>query len=58
MKAAIDRADNKWAKDGERADQDYYHVPGGTDQGLKGAPEAHADPIRKPRNAARSKLPR
>lgn len=29
---AVDRATEKWDEQGDRADQDYYHVPGGGNQ--------------------------
>ena len=30
--AAVDRAAHRWDEHGDRADQDYYHVPGGGNQ--------------------------
>ena len=31
-KEAVNRATSKWDEQGDRADQDYYHVPGGGNQ--------------------------
>jgi hypothetical protein len=33
--AAVDHATRKWDEHGDRADQDYYHVPGGGDASPK-----------------------
>ena len=56
--AAVEKAEDKWEKDGNRADQDYYHVPGARDQGLKGEPEAQRNPARKPRAPRRTAKPK
>ena len=60
--AAADKAVESWEKDGDRADQDYFHVPGrenpdasdpvklkGRDMPKEGAPGAPGRPASKPK---------
>ena len=61
-RAAADNAVESWEKDGDRADQDYFHVPGGEnpdasdpaklkgrDMPKEGAPGAPGRPASKPK---------
>ncbi len=36
--AAVEQVAETWAEDGDRADQDYYHVPGASNPDLKNPP--------------------
>ena len=50
---AVERVAENWAEDGDRADQDYYHVPGASNPDLKDPPALEGNPLpksdRKPR---------
>ena len=61
-RAAADKAAESWEKDGDRADQDYFHVPArenprasdpvklkGRDMPKEGAPGAPGRPASKPK---------
>ena len=63
--AAADKAVESWEKDGDRADQDYFHVPGGENPDAsdhaklkgrampnEGAPGRPASKPKKPRGPA------
>jgi hypothetical protein len=41
-------ADKRWDKDGERADQDYYHVPGAGNPDCTDPPKLHGEELGKP----------
>ncbi len=62
VNAAADKAAESWEKDGDRGDQDYFHVPGGEnpdasdpvklkgrDMPKEGAPGAPGRPASKPK---------
>lgn len=46
--AALVRAEDDWEKNGDRADQDYYHVPGGGNPDRKDPPNLNGEPFPKP----------
>ena len=50
---AVEQVAENWAEDGDRADQDYYHVPGASNPDLKDPPALEGNPLpksgRKPR---------
>ena len=50
---ALDRAEVDWDKNGDRADQDYYHVPGAGNPDRTDPPKLHGEPLRKPRKTSR-----
>ncbi len=52
--AAIDKVEEKWARDGDRADQDYYHVPGGGNAAAKDPPALEGEPLPEPRRSGRA----
>jgi len=52
--AAIDKATDDWEKNGDRVDQDYYHVAGAGNPDLKDPPTLDGDPMPKPRKGARA----
>jgi hypothetical protein len=52
-KKAVDRAGDDWAKNGDRADQDYYHVPGAGNPDPTDPPKLKGETLGKPRKAAR-----
>lgn len=52
-KAAVDRAEDDWAKNSDRADQDYYHVPGAGNPDRTDPPKLHGEPLPKPRKPSR-----
>jgi hypothetical protein len=41
-------AEKRWGQDGERADQDYYHVPGGGNPDRTDPPKLHGEQLGKP----------
>jgi hypothetical protein len=43
--AAIDKVERKWAADGDRADQDYYHMPGGGNPDEADPPKLDGEPL-------------
>jgi len=50
--AAVDRAAHRWDERGDRADQDYYHVPGGGNQADQSRRDSEATvkaKVRKPK---------
>ena len=53
--AALEQVAEDWAEDGDRADQDYYHVPGGGDPDRKDPPVLDGKKLPKPRKTARAK---
>jgi hypothetical protein len=53
--AAVEQAADNWTKDGDRADQDYYHVPGAGNPDLKDPPALKGKPLPKPRKQPRAR---
>ncbi len=53
--AAAEQAADKWAKDGDRGDQDYYHVPGTGNPDLRDPPVLDGKPLPKSGKKSRSK---
>jgi hypothetical protein len=56
--AAAEQAAETWAKDGDRADQDYYHVPGAGNPDVKDSPALEGNPLPKPGKKRRAKSSR
>jgi hypothetical protein len=46
--AAAKTAERRWDKDGERGDQDYYHVPGAGNPDRTDPPKLHGETLGKP----------
>jgi hypothetical protein len=44
---AVEQVAENWAEDGDRADQDYYHVPGASNPDLKDPPALKGNPLPK-----------
>ena len=42
---ALEQVAENWAEDGDREDQDYYHVPGAGNPHLKDPPTLDGDPL-------------
>lgn len=53
--AALEQVAEDWAEDGDRADQDYYHVPGASDPDRKDPPVLEGKKLPRPRKPARAK---
>jgi hypothetical protein len=53
--AAVEQVADNWVRDGDRADQDYYHVPGAGNPDLKDPPVLEGKPLPKPRKQPRAK---
>jgi hypothetical protein len=63
LKATMDRVERKWDKDGNRSDQDYYHIPGAGNPDAADPPKLHGEELPEPRaprgrHAARAKKTR
>ena len=52
---ALEQVAENWAEDGDRADQDYYHVPGAGNPHLKDPPTLEGDPLPKSGKKLRAK---
>ena len=52
---ALKQAAENWAEDGDRADQDYYHVPGASNPDLKDPPALEGSPLPKSGGKPRAK---
>jgi hypothetical protein len=50
-------ADKRWDKDGERADQDYYHVPGAGNPDRTDPPTLHGEELGRPEKTTAAKKP-
>ena len=55
---AVEQVAENWAEDGDRADQDYYHVPGAGNPDLKDPPTLEGDPLPKSGRKPRTKSAR
>ena len=53
--AAVEQVAENWAEDGDRADQDYYHVPGASNPDLKDPPALEGNPLPKSGRKRRAK---
>ena len=53
--AAVEQVAENWAEDGDRADQDYYHVPGASNPDLKDPPALEGNPLPKSAKKPRAK---
>jgi hypothetical protein len=53
--AAVEQVAEDWAKDGERADQDYYHVPGAGNPDAAEPPALDGEQLPTPKKKPRAK---
>lgn len=56
--AAVEQVAEKWAEDGGRADQDYYHVPGAPNPDAADPPALDGEKLPKPKKKPRAKSAR
>ena len=53
--AAVEQVADNWSEDGDRGDQDYYHVPGAGNADVKDPPVLEGKKLPKPRKKPRAK---
>jgi hypothetical protein len=53
--AALEQVKENWVKDGDRADQDYYHVPGAGNPDAADPPALEGETLPKPKKKPRAK---
>ncbi len=51
--AAIRKAERRWRKDGDRGDQDYYHIPGAGNADREDPPRLGGEVLPHPRKSKR-----
>jgi hypothetical protein len=51
----VEQVAENWAEDGDRADQDYYHVPGASNPDPKDPPALEGNPLPKSSRRPRTK---
>jgi len=56
--AALEQVAESWSEDGDRADQDYYHVPGARNPDATDPPALDGEKLPKPKKKPRVKSSR
>jgi hypothetical protein len=56
--AALEQVAESWSEDGDRADQDYYHVPSGGNPDVADPPALGGEKLPKPKKRPRVKSSR